>query len=355
MLRLEYKPYTLEFNFDARTSRGTMRQHEVVFLKLYDSESPEIVGVGEVAPLPGLSEEKMEDVMDCLLSISQKISSHKVPGDANRCFELADLLIPESYSSVVFGLETALLDLHNGGIKKILDTSFQSGEERIPINGLIWMNDKPSMLRQAEEKIFGGFDCIKMKVGALDFDEELEIISTIRDQYAGILRLDANGAFKNNEVLSKLKRLSEYDIHSIEQPIMPRQQEAMQLVCAKSQIPIALDEELIGISGTAQRQELFDYVKPSYIILKPSLHGGLASCMEWIKIANQQGIGYWITSALESNIGLNAITQLCVHVGAIGFQGLGTGSLYANNINSPLVVQDGHIRYDPQIIWGDIF
>ncbi|XOV94415.1 MAG: o-succinylbenzoate synthase [Bacteroidota bacterium] len=355
MLKLEYKPYTLDFKFEAKTSRGSMTNHEVIFIKVYDSKDPSVVGYGEIAPLPGLSEEKIDDVLDSLSHIKGAISSKVLPASSGMCFDLASKLCSDGYSSVIFGLETALLDLWHGGKKMIFDVPFLSGKTGIPINGLIWMSDKKRMLEQAKEKIEKGFGCIKMKVGALDFNDEIEVIESIRSSYSGILRLDANGAFKNNEALKKLNTLASYDIHSIEQPIIPRQLEAMQLICGKSPIPIALDEELIGVTEKSSRVELLRFLKPAYIILKPTLHGGLASCMEWIGIANQMGIDYWITSALESNVGLNAVTQLAAYVNAEGYQGLGTGALYSNNISSPLKMVKDSIFYDQEESWGTIF
>ncbi len=355
MLKLEYKPYTLDFKFEARTSRGLMPNHTVVFIRLFDSDRPEIAGFGEVAPLPGLSEEKVEDVMETMKLVQERADGKVVPSSIGRCLDLAERLCPEKYSSIIFGLETALLDLWNEGQRKVFDVPFLQGKTGIPINGLIWMANKQSMLDQAERKINERFDCIKMKVGALDFEDEIAIIQEIRDRFDGVLRLDANGAFKNNEALKKLNALAPYDIHSIEQPIIPRQLEAMQLICNKSPVPIALDEELVGITDRSHRVEVLRFLKPDYIILKPTLHGGLASCMEWIRIADQMQIGYWITSALESNVGLNAIAQFCSYVGVEGYQGLGTGALYQNNIGSPLKVLNGSLYYDPLASWDEIF
>lgn len=355
MLKLEYKPYTLDFKFEAGTSRGVMTKHEVLFIKIHDTSNPSVVGYGEIAPLPGLSEEKYDDAVEVIKKIQAKIGSCKTPSNMGDCLDLAYKLCPEGYSSVIFGLETALLDLWNGGKKELFKVSILEGKQGIPINGLIWMADKESMKYQVKAKIEQGFDCIKMKVGALNFKDELEVIEFTRSVFDGVLRLDANGAFKNNEALKKLNELEPFNIHSIEQPIVPRQLEAMQLICRKSKIPIALDEELVGITDKSHRVELLRFIRPSYIILKPTLHGGLASCMEWISIANQMEIGYWITSALESNLGLNAIAQFADYVNAPGHQGLGTGTLYQNNISSPLSIVSGSIFYDPAIEWEMIF
>ncbi len=355
MLKLEYKPYTLDFKFEAGTSRGVMTKHQVLYIKIYHPDDPSVVGYGEIAPLPGLSAEKYEDVIEHIQHIQANIGSYSIPENFGECLDLAYKLCSEGYSSVIFGLETALLDLWNGGRRQLFKVPFFEEGKGIPINGLIWMANKASMIDQANKKITQSFDCIKMKVGAIDFDVELEVIEQVRKGFNGILRLDANGAFKNNEALKKINALEPYDIHSIEQPIIPRQMEAMQLICAKSQIPIALDEELVGVDDKSHRVELLRFLRPSFIILKPTLHGGMASCMDWISIANQMEIGFWITSALESNVGLNAIAQFADYVNASGHQGLGTGTLYKNNITSPLSIMNGSIYYDPGIAWGEIF
>lgn len=353
MLKLEYKPYTLDFKFEARTSRGVMRNHNILILKIYDKDKPEIYGLGEVAPLPGLSEEKLSDTESCLHLVSNRISAHELPLSMGGCLDLASKLCPEHYSSVIFGLETALLDLLSNGSKRLFDGPFAAGKSRIPINGLIWMSDKGSMIRQAGEKIESGFKCIKMKVGAVDFSEELEVLKSIRDASADlIIRLDANGAFKNNEALKRLHMLSDYDIHSIEQPILPRQLEAMQLICSKSPIDIALDEELVGVTDKSEKVEMLRFLKPAYIILKPTLHGGLSACMDWITIAREMKVGFWITSALESNVGLNVIAQFAEYVKADGYQGLGTGKLYSNNIASPLEIISGGLMSNPESQWN---
>ena len=355
MLKLEYKPYILDFKFEAGTSRGVMTSHEILYIKIYDADNPSIVGFGEIAPLPGLSEEQYKDVQEQVKLIQEKIGSFSLPENRGECFDLAFKLSSQDFSSIIFGLETALLDLWNGGYRQIFKVPFVENHKGIPINGLIWMAGKEEMKVQVDQKIAQGFECIKMKVGALNFDEELEVIKYIRSLYDGVLRLDANGAFKNNEALKKLQDLEAYDIHSIEQPIIPRQLEAMQLICRKSKVPIALDEELVGVTDKSHRVELLRFLRPAFIILKPTLHGGMASCMEWITIANQMEIGYWITSALESNVGLNAIAQFADFVNASGHQGLGTGTLYNNNIASPLYIKSGSLYYDSEVEWDSIF
>ena len=219
------------------------------------------------------------------------------------------------------------------------------------------MGDHAFMLSQLEQKLAAGFNCIKMKVGAIDFDQELALLKTIRQRFSKdeiVLRVDANGAFSAEEAPSKLDALAAFDIHSIEQPLMPGQWESMAALCKNTPLPIALDEELIGVFGSSQKQELLDMIKPQYIILKPSFVGGFRGSQEWIKLANERQIGWWVTSALESNIGLNAITQWTYTLNPKGPQGLGTGSLYTNNIHSPLVVEKGYIGYDNTKKWSTI-
>ncbi len=356
MLKLEYKPYTLDFKFEARTSRGSMNHHEILLIKVFDDTRPDIQGFGEVAPLSGLSEEKLAEAEECIQLIQERIAKYDLPLYMSECLLLASTLCPEQYSSVIFGLETAFLDLLGGGKKEIFKGPFTEGKKLIPINGLIWMGDPESMKNQAKEKIDAGFKCIKMKVGAEDFLEELKVIETIRGVSENlIIRLDANGVFKNNEALKKLSMLAEFNIHSIEQPILARQLEAMQLICKKSPISVALDEELIGITEKSQKVEMLRFLRPSYIILKPTLHGGIDSCMDWISIANEMNIGYWVTSALESNIGLNAVAQFADFMKVDGFQGLGTGMLYLNNIVAPLEIVNGGLMLNPTASWIDPF
>ncbi|MDL5050943.1 o-succinylbenzoate synthase [Oscillatoria amoena NRMC-F 0135] len=257
---------------------------------------------------------------------------------------------PKGTPSVVFGLETAILDLQNGGKRLLYNNSFVKGEP-IPINGLVWMGDLDQMLQQASIKITDGFRCIKIKVGSLNFEKECDILQYIRKKYFReeiILRLDANGAFKVDEALYKLNELARFGIHSIEQPIKPGLEEIEEL-CRKSPIPIALDEELIGLH--AEREKLLKRIKPQFVILKPTLHDGLQGCTEWIKKSEGLGIGWWITSALESNIGLNAISQFAANYPIKLHQGLGTGQLYDDNFPSPLVVERGQLRYRETRIW----
>ena len=246
---------------------------------------------------------------------------------------------------MLFGLETAYLSLNS----KLFDTAFSRGEEGIPINGLVWMGTHDEMLRRMEEKLEQGFRCVKLKVGAIDFEQELDLVKRIRQRFSHHeveLRLDANGGFKPNEALYRLELLSQYNIHSIEQPIKQNQWSLMAELCRESPLPIALDEELIGVNDPETKRQMLRIIKPAYIVLKPSLHGGMMGCSEWIDLARQEGIGSWITSALESNIGLNAIAQFCSKIYGDHItmpQGLGTGQLFTDNIPMPLEIRGDKI------------
>ena len=248
----------------------------------------------------------------------------------------------------------AFLDLANGGKRITYSREFIENASRIPINGLVWMGDKSFMFEQIKNKLNAGFQCIKMKIGAINFKEECELLRYIRQQFSAdeiILRVDANGAFQPQEALEKLKQLAEYDIHSIEQPIKQGQWPEMAELCLKTPLPIALDEELIGIYSHTEKAQLLKNIKPQYIILKPSLMGGFKSADAWIEHAETQHIGWWMTSALESNIGLNAIAQFTAKHQVNVPQGLGTGQLFHNNIASPLSIEQGQIFYDTTKTW----
>ena len=251
------------------------------------------------------------------------------------------------YPSMLFGFETALLDFNNDHV--LYDTSFTRGEVGIPINGLVWMGSYDEMLQRMEDKLKQGFRCVKLKVGAIDFEKELDLVKRIRDRFSRHeveLRLDANGGFKPAYALYRLELLSQYAIHSIEQPIKQKQWALMAELCREAPLPIALDEELIGVNDYDCKRQMLRIIKPAYIVLKPSLHGGMRGCREWIEIAKEEGIGSWITSALESNVGLNAIAQFCsdVYGDAINFpQGLGTGQLFTDNIPMPLEIRGDKI------------
>lgn len=350
-LRASVSKKAFEFNFTARTSRGRMKDRVSWFIKLWDDANPAVFGLGECAPLPGLSIDDRPDYEAVLNTVAENVSVLKL--DSATILQDLGELVSADFPSLLFGLETAVLDLLNGGKRMIFNNSFLQSNP-IPINGLVWMGDLDLMLQQASIKIHEGFRCIKIKVGGLNFEKECDILNYIRKKYYRdeiMLRLDANGAFKTEEALYKLHDLSKFKIHSIEQPIKPQQPELEEL-CRKSPIPIALDEELIGLSSAEQKRDLLTKVKPQFIILKPSLHGGIQGSLEWISIADSLNIGWWITSALESNIGLNAICQFTASYPVTIPQGLGTGTLYENNFESPLEVMKGEIRYNPKLSWN---
>lgn len=355
-LRASFFKKTFHFRFDARTSRGTMRERHSWFIKIWDENTLDSFGIGECGPLPGLSleietEEVVKRVVD---KINEGQLKPTLTNDLKSIFKLIaesfDSL--ENYPSVIFALETALLDLSNGGNRLLFKNNFIKGVP-VPINGLIWMGGLDFMLQQIEIKIQDGFRCIKLKVGGIDFEKECDILQYIRRKYFKldiVIRLDANGALKSDDALYKLKELSKFGIHSIEQPIKPRS-EFLPELCRTSPIPVALDEELIGISSKQSKEQLLDHCKAPYIILKPTLHGGLQSCAEWIEIAHARDIGWWLTSALESNVGLNAIAQFASNYTLDKPQGLGTGELYEDNFEAPLKVNKGLLIHNPRQEW----
>ena len=326
----------LHFKQPAGTSRGVYTTRKICLVHLYEGDRH---GVGECAPLPDLSCDALPD---------QEYASilNKVCEDFCQSGEIDDDSLRD-YPSMLIGLETALLNLQNGD--RLFDTAFSRGETGIPINGLVWMGNHDEMLQRLEDKLEKGFRCIKLKIGAIDFDQELDLIRRIRDRFSFHeveLRVDANGAFPYDEALYKLELLSQYNIHSIEQPIKAGQWAFMADLCRESPLPIALDEELIGVNDPAMKRHMLNIIKPRYIILKPSLHGGMAGCREWIETARDLGIGSWITSALESNIGLNAIAQFAASIYGDHItlpQGLGTGQLFTDNIPMPLEIRNDQL------------
>lgn len=350
-LNFSYLKRTLTFRFDAGTSRGVLKTRDVYWIKCWSESIPEVIGWGEAAPLIGLSPDFLEDFEQRLHEQLVAAENQSWPTTADDLLLLIKELVPADLPSIRFGLETAVLDLLNGGQKRIFANKFFDHQLPIPINGLIWMGDRNFMLRQIDQKLEEGFDCIKMKIGAIDFDQELQLLGYIREKVSSekmVLRVDANGAFSFEEALGKLERLSEYYLHSIEQPIKAGQWKQMRALCQSTPLPIALDEELIGVKDKA---ELLDEIRPQHIILKPTLVGGILETREWIQLAEERGIGWWMTSALESNIGLNAISQLASSLKPRIPQGLGTGKLYHNNIDSPLQVHSGQIHYNVTIPW----
>ena len=340
-MKASYKKYTLNFKRPSGTSRGVLTTKETWFLILEEENN---FGIGECGILRTLSIDDRPDYEEKLKWTCQNIH---LPKDEL----LAELV---EFPSIQFGVEMALLSLQSQDPFQLFPSAFTNGEKGIPINGLIWMGEEAFMHEQIQQKLEQGFSCIKLKIGAIDFDKEIALLQSIRKKYSASeieLRVDANGAFKPHEALQKLQRLSELDLHSIEQPIKQGQFSEMAKLCAKTPLPIALDEELIGVFSVTKKEELLQTIQPQYIILKPSLIGGFKGTQEWIDLAEKQNIGWWITSALESNIGLNAISQFTFVQDSNMPQGLGTGSLYTNNIESPLVVKGEYITYAPEKTW----
>lgn len=335
MLKASYKPYQLQFKNPVLTSRGEMKVKNGYYLSITDGTN---TGIGECSFIEGLSIDNLVNYEEALRNLCKAIETEEHE------------LFPDfgEYPSIAFGYECAMLDLQMGGKQVLFESDFTTGKQSIPINGLVWMGEKEFMLQQIADKLNAGFTCIKMKVGAIDFDEEIELLKYIRELFPKEkveIRLDANGAFNRHDVLKKLVALAWYDIHSIEQPVKPGQRTVMEDLCDNPAIPIAFDEELIGIHSYEDASELLEIVRPQYIILKPSLLGGFDVCDMWIEIAERNNIGWWATSALESNIGLNAIAQWVSTKNSPMVQGLGTGSLYTNNIESALVVEGGKLHY----------
>ena len=321
------------------TSRGILTEKHAWLIYLTSSDNKDRIGVGECSIIPGLSPDfnDFTEYESKIQEVCQKVEYY---------IENQNEL--ENYPSILFGLETALLDL-NCDIKGVFfHTDFTRRERGIPINGLIWMGSKENMLQQIEEKLLQGFTCLKMKVGAIDFDQELDILKSIRNRFSPSeieLRVDANGAFSVKDAIFKLEELSKFKLHSIEQPIKQGQIQEMADLCSKTPLPIALDEELIGVYGMENKKQLISQIKPQYIILKPSLHGGLKGSTEWIKIAEKKNIPWWMTSALESNIGLNTIAQFASTFKNNLPQGLGTGGLYVQNEPSEMRVVAGSLYF----------
>ena len=350
MLQARWIPYPLHFTFRAGTSRGVMTDRDTYFLLVSDGN---ITGIGECSPLKGLSIDDLTELPNQLDRTVVQLQQTDPFSDEAAIDRWLQQHIPPTFPALRFGAETALLDLLHGGRRTIIPQAIQS-YPAIPINGLVWMGEPDFMQRQLDDKLAQGFTCIKMKIGALNFDTELSLLARLRQRYNAdqiTLRVDANGAFPPGEALGKLRALSAYDIHSIEQPIAPGQPEQMRQLCQDSPIPIALDEELIGVTDHEAKKALLETIRPAYIILKPTLVGGLAETRKWIQLTESQRIGWWLTSALESNIGLNAIAQLAASYRPTLPQGLGTGQLYHNNIPAPMQIQKGFLRYDVNQSW----
>lgn len=340
-MKATFKKYQLQFKNPSGTSRGILRTKETWFIILEEDGE---FGIGECGLFRGLS---ADDVPEYEEKCSW-VSEHIALGETVLLKKLA------KFPSIQFGIEQAFLSLRSKNPFELFNSPFLNDQQSISINGLIWMGNRQFMLDQIEEKLKNGFTCIKMKIGAIDFTAEIEVLKSIRSRYSKDeveLRVDANGAFSPEEALDKLAVLSKLDLHSIEQPIKPGQWNQMTYLCQNTPLPIALDEELIGICDVTKKVELLQTIQPHYIILKPSLVGGFAASMEWITIAEKNTIGWWITSALESNIGLNAIAQWTATLNSDMPQGLGTGSLFTNNIESPLEVAKGGLFYNKSKHW----
>lgn len=340
-MKATYKKYILEFKTPSGTSRGVMTKKETWFLILRNGAA---YGIGECGILRGLS---IDDVPTYESKLSWVCDNIHL-GEEELLKQLKE------FPSIQFGLEQAFLSFNSDNPFELFPSEFTKNESPISINGLIWMGDEAFMLSQLQQKLQDGFGCIKMKIGAIDFEKERSILKSIRKNFSPEeieLRVDANGAFSKEDALEKLKQLSEYHIHSIEQPIKPNNWQAMAALCKETPLPIALDEELIGIFTVTEKERLLQTIQPQYIILKPSLVGGYAGCKEWIDLAEKFGIEWWVTSALESNIGLNAIAQWTYSLKTNMPQGLGTGSLFTNNLDSPLEVSNGKLFYGKNKHW----
>lgn len=340
-MKATYHKYILHFKQPSGTSRGVLTDKETWFLVLEENGKK---GIGECGILRGLSADDRPDYEEKLQWVCGNIHL-----GAEKLWEAL-----MEFPSIQFGVEMAFLSLQSENPFVLLPSKFTSGAASIAINGLVWMGDEAFMKRQIEEKIEQGFRCIKMKIGAIDFEKEKALLRFIRQNFDAQtmeIRVDANGAFSENEALDKINQITGFQIHSIEQPIQKNKTDTMSVLCKNTQLPIALDEELIGVFSMTDKEALLQKVRPQYIILKPSFIGGFRGTSEWIALAEKYQIGWWITSALESNIGLNAIAQFTYLQNNPMPQGLGTGALYTNNFESPLQVAQGQLWYRNGVEW----
>jgi len=331
---IQVEKHTLRFIKPAKTSRGEYIE-KTAYLLWIVTETFKVCG--EASPLSDLSVDGKVDFSNIVQPYENQFLTFE---------DLHNLLedwMP--YPSLRFALYSAILkakfQANRIAIQQPtksqvwIENEFTHGKEGMKINGLVWMNSIDAMYEEAIHKINAGFTCIKLKVGALDFDAECRLIEKIRKQFSPFkveIRLDANGGFKNGDALFQLEDLKRFNIHSIEQPIQANQPDLMQEICAKSPIHIALDEELIGIDVN-NSLNLMKKIKPKYIILKPTLLGGFDFCDIWIQHAVSQNVGWWSTSALEGNIGLADIAQWVSAYKPTMPQGLGTGSLFVKNFD----------------------
>lgn len=334
-MKATYHRYNLHFKNPSGTSRGVLTDKESWFLILEQNGKK---GIGECGLLRGLSADDRPDYEERLQWVCQNIAL----GEKQLWENLTE------FPSIQFGVEMAFRSLASKNPFQLFESEFTEGKKSIPINGLVWMGDEAFMRQQIQEKIAAGFDCVKLKIGAINFEKECELLGSIRSEFNAKqieIRVDANGAFSSEYVLDKLNQLSEFELHSIEQPIRKNQHDRMAELCKISPIPIALDEELIGVFSLAEKEALLQKIQPQFIILKPSFVGGFRGSREWISLAEKYSIGWWITSALESNVGLNAIAQWTYTLQNKMPQGLGTGALYTNNFDCPLEVSQGRLWY----------
>ncbi len=348
-MKIDVLKYRLDFKFRAGTSRGVMTAKDSFFIRMIHEKEPKIQGIGECGPLPGLSPDLTDELTGVFEHCRESLLGLEDLGP-----EKLKTMIPGNFPAVLFGLETALMDLMNGGKRIIYNNQFFNSFISIPINGLVWMGSKEEMRQRIKQKIDEGYDCIKIKIGAINFEDELDLIKFIRKSFSKeqlTIRLDANGGFSFGEIFHVLDRLEALQIHSIEQPIQAGNWRRMYELCSNTPIPIALDEELIGLHTTKYKADLLDEINPQYIIIKPTMVGGLRESEEWIQLASQRAIGWWITSALESNVGLNAIAQFTANYKPEMAQGLGTGQLFVNNFPSPLTINSGKLYYDKEVAW----
>lgn len=340
-MKATYHKHILNFKRPSGTSRGVITEKETWYIRL---ESHDKIGIGECGILRSLSHDDVPNYEEKLQWVCQNI-------------ELGPKILWEQlreFPSIQFGIEQAFLSLQSQNPFILFPSDFTNGTQAININGLVWMGDQEFMKQQIDEKLAQGFTCIKLKIGAIDFQKEIDLLQFIRSHYTPQqieIRVDANGGFTPQNALEKLKILASFSLHSIEQPIKQGQIAAMRSLCEQTPLPIALDEELIGVTKLEDKIKLLDAIKPQYIILKPSLVGGFKGSLEWIQLAEMRKINWWITSALEGNIGLNAISQFTFQLKNPMPQGLGTGALYTNNIHSPLQVQNGKLYYNTQLNW----
>jgi o-succinylbenzoate synthase len=338
-LKATYHKYILNFKKPSGTSRGIMTEKETWFIILEKNGKK---GIGECGILRGLSIDDRPDYETKLEWVCNNIHLGKE--------SLWESLI--EFPSIQFGVEMAFQSLQSENPFLLFPSEFTTGQKSITINGLVWMGNPDEMLLQIQEKIAAGFGCVKLKIGAIDFDKERALLHFIRQNFTPNqieIRVDANGAFDVINALDKLNQLSEFKLHSIEQPIQKNNTDTMAELCKITPIPIALDEELIGVFTLQEKEALLQKIRPQYIILKPSFIGGFRGTLEWISLAKKHKIGWWITSALESNIGLNAIAQFTFLQQNLMPQGLGTGALYTNNFDCPLEVYQGQLWYTKKI------